>query len=115
MFEMAKKNEKSIITINNLIQYPITYSGIEHSLSDNGGQIGLGNTFFTLSGISSIKPTDLIKIDDEYMRILNVGVGTSSSGPILFFTGDKNIVKVRKRICWIFSNFSHRWFYSKSL
>ena len=96
MFEMAKKNEKSIITINNLIQYPITYSGIEHSLSDNGGQIGLGNTFFTLSGISSIKPTDLIKIDDEYMRILNVGVGTSSSGPILFFTGDKNIVEVER-------------------
>ena len=96
MFEMEKKNEKSIITINNLIQYPITYSGIEHSLSGNNGQIGIGNTFFTLSGISSVKPNDLIKINDEYMKVLNVGIGTSSSGPILFFTGDKNIVEVER-------------------
>ncbi len=96
MFEMYKKNEKSLITINNLAQYPLSYSGIEHSLFENGGQIGAGNTFFTLSGISSIKPTDLLKIDDEYMKVLNVGIGTSNKGPILFFTGDKNIVEVER-------------------
>jgi hypothetical protein len=96
MFEMYKKNEKSLITINNLAQYPLSYTNISHSLSGNGGQIGVGNTFFTLSGISSIKPTDLLKIDDEYMKVLNVGIGTSSVGPILFFTGDKNIVEVER-------------------
>jgi hypothetical protein len=96
MFEMYKKNEKSLITINNLAQYPLTFTGIAHSLSGNDGQIGVGITFFTLSGISSIKPTDLLKIDNEYMKVLNVGIGTSSSGPILFFTGDKNIVEVER-------------------
>ena len=96
MFEMYKKNEKSLITINNLAQYPLTYTGIAHSLSGNNGQIGVAVTFFTLSGISSIKPTDLLKIDEEYMKIVNVGIGTSSSGPILFFTGDKNIVEVER-------------------
>jgi len=96
MFEMYKKNEKSLITINNLAQYPLTYTGIAHSLSGNDGQISIGSTFFTLSGISSIKPTDLLKIDDEYMQVLNVGIGTSNSGPILFFTGDKNIVEVER-------------------
>jgi hypothetical protein len=95
-FEMFKKNEKSLITINNLVQYPLTYTGIAHSLFGNDGQIGVGNTFFTLSGISSIKPTDLLKINNEYMKVLNVGIGTSNSGPILFFTGDKNIVEVER-------------------
>ena len=96
MFEMYKKNEKSLITLNNLAQYPLTYTGIAHSLSGNNGQIGVGVTFFTLSGISSIKPTDLLKIDEEYMKVVNVGIGTSNSGPILFFTGDKNIVEVER-------------------
>lgn len=96
MFEMNKKNEKTLITINNLAQYPLTFTGIEHSLFGNGGQIGVGNTFFTLSGISSIKPTDLLKIDEEYMKVINVGIGTSNKGPILFFTGDKNIVEVER-------------------
>jgi hypothetical protein len=95
-FEMYKKNEKSLITINNLAQYPLTYTGIAHSLFGNNGQIGVGNSFFTLSGISSIKPTDLLKIDDEYMKVLNVGIGTSNSGPILFFSGNKNIVEVER-------------------
>lgn len=95
-FEMFKKNEKSLITINNLVQYPLSYTGIAHSLFGNNGQIGFGNTFFTLSGISSIKPTDLLKIDNEYMKVLNVGIGTSNSGPILFFTGNKNIVEVER-------------------
>jgi hypothetical protein len=95
-FEMFKKNEKSLITINNLVQYPLTYTGIAHSLFGNDGQIGVGNTFFTLSGISSIKPTDLLKINNEYMKVLNVGIGTSNSGPILFFAGDKNIVEVER-------------------
>ena len=94
--EMYKKNEKSLITINNLAQYPISYSGIAHSLSGNDGLVGYANTFFTLSGISSIKPTDLLKIDNEFMKVLNVGIGTSNKGPILFFTGDKNIVEVER-------------------
>ena len=92
--EMYKKNEKSLITINNLVQYPLLYTGIGHSIS--GSNIGIAQSFFTLSGISSVNPEDIIKVDDEYMRVVNVGIGTSASGPILFFTGDLNIVEVER-------------------
>ena len=35
-----------------------------------------------MSGISSINLEDLAKIDDEFVRITNVGIGTSTTGPI---------------------------------
>ena len=93
--EMFKKNEKSLITINNLVQYPISYSYVSHTLFDNGGQIGASSTIFALSGISSINPTDLLKIDDEYVRVENVGLGTTSVGPISF-TGNIPLVEVTR-------------------
>jgi len=93
--EMFKKNEKSLITINNLVQYPISYSYITHNLSDNGGQISAASTIFSLSGISSINPSDLLRIDDEYVRVENVGFGTTNSGPITF-TGNVPLVEVRR-------------------
>jgi hypothetical protein len=93
--EMYKKNEKSLITISNLAQYPISYSYISHTLLGNSGQIGAASTYFALSGISSIKPTDLLKIDDEYVRVENVGLGTTSIGPITF-TGNIPLVEVTR-------------------
>jgi hypothetical protein len=78
-FEMAKKNEKSIIVIDDLIQHPLIFTSVSHTLS---GSIGTGTTTINLSGISSINPSDILKIDDEYMRVNNVGLGTSSIGPI---------------------------------
>ena len=93
--EMFKKNEKSLITINNLAQYPISYSYISHTLSNNGGQIGTASTIFALSGISSINPTDLLKINSEYVRVENVGLGTTNVGPITF-TGSIPLVEVTR-------------------
>jgi hypothetical protein len=93
--EMFKKNEKSLITINNLVQYPISYSYVTHTLSNNGGQISVASTIFALSGISSINPTDLLKIDDEYVGVKNVGLGTTSVGPITF-TGNIPLVEVTR-------------------
>jgi hypothetical protein len=60
--EMYKKNEKSIISINDIVQSPLAYSNITHTLSGNGGQIGTASTIFALSGISSITPTNPIII-----------------------------------------------------
>jgi hypothetical protein len=93
--EMFKKNEKSLITINNLAQYPISYSYVTHTLSNNGGQVSAAATIFALSGISSINPTDLLKIDDEFVRVENVGLGTTSVGP-LTFTGSVPLVEVTR-------------------
>ena len=78
-FEMVKKNEKSIIVIDDLIQHPLIFTSVSHTLS---GSIGTASTTINLSGISSINPADILKIDDEYMRVNNVGLGTSSIGPI---------------------------------
>jgi hypothetical protein len=72
---MFKKNEKGLITIDNLTQYPLIFSKISHTLSGNGGQISAGSTIFSLSGISTISPKNILKVDDEYMGIVNVGLG----------------------------------------
>jgi len=80
--EMRKKNEKIIITLDNLVQYPLLYTPISHTLSGNGGQISTESTTFALSGISTIIPRDILKIDNEYMNIINVGLGTTNIGPI---------------------------------
>jgi hypothetical protein len=92
-FEMVKKNEKSLISVNDLVQYPLAYTSLSYNLSDNGGQIGASSTIFSLSGISSVNPTDLLKVNDEYMNITNVGLGTTSNGPITF-VGDFQLVEV---------------------
>jgi len=78
-FEMAKKNEKTIITIDDVIQYPISFTKSSHQLSVG---IGSTSTIFALSGISTIFPRDLLKIDNEYMSVNSVGFGTTSVGPI---------------------------------
>jgi hypothetical protein len=80
--EMSKKLEKSLITIDSLVQYPIAYTTLNYNLNKNGGQIGASSTIFSVSGISSIKPSDIVKIDDEYMLVVNVGFGTTNIGPI---------------------------------
>ena len=79
---MFKKNEKAVITIDNLVQYPLLFTPISYTLSGNGGQIGAGSSIFALSGISTISPKNILKIDDEYMGIINVGLGTTNIGPI---------------------------------
>jgi hypothetical protein len=92
--EAVKKNEKSIITINNVIQSPIAYSLVDYTVN-NGGSIGVTTTIFGLSGISSISLGDIIKIDSEYMKVSNVGLGTTYSGPISF-GGTFPLVEVKR-------------------
>ena len=93
--EMFKKNEKAIITIDNLVQYPLLYTPISYTLSGNGGQISAASSIFALSGISTIAPRDILKIDNEYMEIINVGLGTTNVGPITN-NGSVNLVNVSR-------------------
>jgi len=92
--EMVKKNEKSLISIDNVIQSPIAYSLLDYTVN-NGGTIGTSSTIFGLSGISSIQLGDILKIDNEYMKVENVGLGTTYSGPISF-AGTFPLVSVRR-------------------
>ena len=81
--EMKKKLEKALITIDGVTQYPLAYTPLAFDLENNGGStIGAGVSYLTLSGISSIKPRDILRIDDEFLEIRNVGFGTTTVGPI---------------------------------
>jgi hypothetical protein len=91
--EMVKKNEKSIITVDGVTQYPIAYTPLVYNLQGNASTIGIGVTLLSLSGISSIKPKDILKIDNEFVKINNVGIGTTTAGPINGL-GDVPIVEV---------------------
>ena len=76
---MKERSTKCIINIDKLVQYPIAFSRISHSLSEN---LGINTSIFPLSGISSLNHTDILLVDDEYMKVINVGFGTTSIGPI---------------------------------
>jgi hypothetical protein len=93
--EMDKKLEKTLITIDNVVQYPLLFTPISYNLLGNGGQISTESSIFALSGISTIIPKDILKIDDEYMGVINVGLGTTNIGPITN-SGSINLVEVTR-------------------
>jgi len=92
--EMVKKNEKTLISVDGIIQSPISYSLIDYTVN-NGSSLGPSTSFIPLSGISSIGIGDLLKIDNEYIKVNNVGFGLSASGPITF-TGNIPLVEVSR-------------------
>jgi hypothetical protein len=94
--EMKKKNEKSLITINGVNQYPLSYTSLVGILTGNiGNSVSIGASFIRVSGISSIVPNDIIKVENEYMVITNVGFGTTVIGPITGI-GTIPIIKVER-------------------
>jgi hypothetical protein len=95
--EMYKKNEKSLITIDNIAQYPLIFTKIQTSLSGNGGSISVGSSIFSLGGISSLNPNDILKINNEYMEVINVGFGTTNIGPITN-VGTEKLVEVERGV-----------------
>lgn len=91
-FEMFKKNEKVIISLDNLIQSPLLYTPTSHQLN---GSITDTETTFALTGISTINPNDILKINNEYLNVIKVGFGTTASGPINGI-GNSSLVKVER-------------------
>ena len=71
-FVSTNQNARVLIGIDNLIQSPIVATAITSKAS---GSIGIFDNIITLSGITSFFGGDLIKIDNEIMRINSVGVG----------------------------------------
>ena len=96
IFEMAKKKEKTIVTLNGVIQAPLTTTNLVYQLDNNiDGEVGFTTEFICLSGISTIFPTDVLKIDDEFMSVINVGFAASNYGPITN-TGDYPLITVKR-------------------
>ena len=94
---MVNSNTKSIISIDNVVQYPLSSTNITHTLKYNlGGQVSASSTIFSLSGITSVSTEDILKIDNEYVEVINVGVGTTTVGPISVGVGTYNLINVNR-------------------
>ena len=91
-FEMFKKNEKALISIDGVIQTPMAFTPVTTELEFN---ITNSETLFSLTGISSITSDDVIKVNDEFMQITNVGLGTTNVGPITE-TGSVKLIEVKR-------------------
>ena len=91
--EMGKKISKTVIGLDGIIQQPVTYTSISHTLPTT---IGIGLSQFALSGISSVQPRDVLKIDDEYMKVEEVGLAESVGGTINSWNGTIPVVKVKR-------------------
>ena len=76
---MTKKLEKGLFTINGVIQSPIATS---NKVYDTTSAIDYEENLIPLAGIGTIRVGDLLKIEEEYVRIDNVGFSTSNLGPI---------------------------------
>ena len=92
---MAKANEKSLITVDGVTQYPLIRSNVTHTLDSNDGQIGLTTTILHLSGISTISSEDILKVNDEFMKVVNIGFAEGYGG-IVGSSGTFNTVEVER-------------------
>ena len=76
-FVFDSPNASSLITIDDIIQTPIHFRGLNVELTSG---IGIGNsTIYVSSGISSLSSIDILKIEDEYLKIVSVGFGSTNS------------------------------------
>ena len=76
LFTSKNQNKKAIIGIDNVIQSPIVSTAITSSLIEN---LTAFSSLIYVSGITSIYSGDLIKIDEEIMKVTSVGVGSTNS------------------------------------
>ena len=91
-FTMNKRDEKTIIALNGIVQKPISYTNIIYDLDVAVNGIV---TAFALSGLSTVTSGDLLKIEDEYSIVRTVGFATTSTGPITGI-GTWSIVEVER-------------------
>ena len=97
LFEMFKKNEKSLITLDNIIQTPLSYTPVTTTLSNNvSGQVSISTTVLGIAGISSIILNDILKIGEEYVKVNNVGYAITNLGPVGVDTGTIPMIEVER-------------------
>ena len=74
-FTAKNLNSKVLVTLDNNIQSPVIQSPIEVDLSFDAAS---ETDFITLTGISSFFSGDVIKVNDEFMKIDTVGIGSTN-------------------------------------
>ena len=74
-FTSKKQNSRCIISIDNVIQQPIVATSVTTVLSAAADSAA---DKIKISGITSVTGGDLLKIDDEIMKVNSVGVGDTN-------------------------------------
>ena len=74
-FVSTNQNSRVIVSLDNIIQSPVVSTAVTFTLSQ---QAYTTDDLIYLSGISSITGADLIKIDNEIMKVESVGVGSTN-------------------------------------
>ena len=74
-FTSTNLNSKILVTLDNNIQSPVIQSPIESKLSFDAETT---TDFVTLTGISSFFSGDVIKVNNEFMKIDTVGIGSTN-------------------------------------
>ena len=75
--KIENPNTDAIITIDNIIQSPLSIKEFKTTLSS---RVGLDtNKIYVTSGITSLSSKDVLKIGNEYLKITNIGIGSTNS------------------------------------
>ena len=74
-FTSTNLNSKVLVTLDNNIQSPVIQSPIVSKLSFD---VLTTTDFITLTGISSFFSGDVIKVNDEFMKVDTVGIGSTN-------------------------------------
>jgi len=74
--ESELATSRCLITIDNIIQSPLSRKSVSVGLST---QVGLTTTIIYLNNISKIQGKSLLKIDNEIIKVNLVGVGSTNS------------------------------------
>lgn len=76
----TKQNSKSLISLDNVIQSPITITAFTTTLN---GSISASISELELSDFTNFTSGDFIKIDDEIIRILSIKLGGSNTSSVV--------------------------------
>jgi hypothetical protein len=79
-FSAKNQNSKLILAIDNAIQSPIVSTAITSTLVNS---IEIFENLLTFAGITSFYGGDLIKINQEIMKITSVGIGSTNAVTVL--------------------------------
>ena len=74
ILKVAEPNKQALILIDNIIQTPITNKKLSVQVADSVGPTDQGISVTT--GIASISKGDVIKLDDEFLKVKQVGDST---------------------------------------
>jgi hypothetical protein len=72
----TQQNTKSLISIDNIIQNPIRFTNITTTLLEN---TDIEDSLIVVNDEKLFSFNDIIKINDEFMKVSSIGIGTTNS------------------------------------